>query len=62
MPTAEGTKCAHPGCNCEVSGDQKYCSPACEKSASPGTQQTAGSKSQGKSDCGCNHSQCKVAA
>jgi hypothetical protein len=58
----EEKKCAHPGCSCEVSGDQEYCSPQCEQSATSGAQQSASPRTQGRSDCGCNHAECRMAA
>ncbi len=62
MNVMEKNKCAHPDCNCEVSGDQKYCSTSCEETASNARQAKTAMGSQGKTDCGCNHSQCRMAA
>jgi len=36
-------KCEHPKCNCQVSGNEKYCSPACGELAG---------ESQLRCDCG----------
>ncbi len=42
-------KCAHPACNCQVSEDEKYCSPYCEAAAD--TTEIA---------CNCAHAGCAV--
>jgi len=61
MNATETQKCAHPNCSCDVSDNQQYCSTECEKSATSGQQMSA-SGTQGQSDCGCNHAQCRMAA
>ncbi len=43
-------KCAHPSCKCEVSNDDKYCSPYCSDAA--GTTEIF---------CNCGHPGCSIA-
>jgi hypothetical protein len=40
------TRCAHPGCDCKVEPDQKYCSAECEKQLNG-------------EPCTCGHSNCQ---
>ncbi len=42
-------KCAHPGCECAVTGDNKYCSPYCSD---------AGDTLE--ISCNCGHTGCAV--
>ena len=51
MGSASYSKCAHPGCMCDVAPGKKYCSEYCE--------QNAGSKPASQGGCGCGHSACK---
>ena len=51
MGSISYSKCAHPGCMCDVAPGKKYCSDYC--------QQNAGSKSASSDACGCGHSACK---
>lgn len=42
-------QCAHPGCNCSVAKDEKWCSPHCETSPN-------------EIICGCGHTGCVTGA
>lgn len=53
-PTPTETKCAHPACNCPAEPGQQYCSTNCQESMKHGT----GSRTE----CGCNHDACRIAA
>jgi hypothetical protein len=45
----EQKQCAHPGCNCTVAQDEKWCSPHCETAPTEAL-------------CGCGHTQCVAGA
>jgi hypothetical protein len=45
----EDKQCAHPACDCPVTGGDKYCSPHCE------------SAPESEISCGCGHAACLVA-
>lgn len=47
-------KCAHAGCNCKVSGDDRYCSAHCREHAG-----SPASASGGSGGCGCGHPGCR---
>lgn len=51
MGSTSYSKCAHPGCMCDVAPGKKYCSDYCE--------QNAGSKATSPDGCGCGHAACK---
>lgn len=42
-------QCAHPGCNCVVAQDEKWCSPHCETAPD-------------EVICGCGHATCEAGA
>lgn len=46
---AKEKKCAHPACNCQVTGDDKYCSQYCKDAG--GTMEIS---------CNCGHTGCAV--
>jgi len=46
---SESKKCAHPACNCKVSGDDKYCSQYCKDAR--GTMEIS---------CNCGHEGCSL--
>ncbi|MBS1791703.1 MAG: hypothetical protein JST85_28605 [Acidobacteria bacterium] len=45
MIDKQENRCAHPGCSCSTTQDEKYCSPYCE-TAPP------------EAICGCGHADC----
>ena len=51
MAEKKGATCAHPGCNCAVLKDSKYCSPYC---GSADTHLPVA--------CECGHTECATAA
>jgi len=48
MATPESKKCAHPSCQCVVTGSDKYCSTSCSDAGS----------SEVEIACDCGHSAC----
>jgi hypothetical protein len=55
-----GSKCEHPGCNCQVAPGEHYCGTACADSAKQGSSSTVHAK--GSENCGCEHQGCAIAA
>jgi hypothetical protein len=51
MAAPEGTKCAHPPCNCMTKPGDKYCSQICKDAGS----------SEVEIGCECEHEPCSLA-